>query len=409
MDSHLIIYAALWLLTVIMSWLPFVSKKIKISYPIFLLIFGFIIFKAWVPIPWPDPYWPNSWVMYISEIIVIVSLMWSGLKIGRNYSFENWKIILRLIVISMPLFLVGVFFFWYIFLWFSLPAAVLLAAVLSPTDPVLASEVQIEKLSENTSISSKFALTWEAGINDGLAFPFTILAVSLATALPQENNILIHWFFDTFLLKISMWILFWYLFGKLFWWAIHKIPKISWIWNPFWFIILSITFLVYAGTELLHGYWFLAVFVCAVVLRHSEEIQSDMKYSMHDFIEQMEKLLLVLWLLIFWWSIFNGILDNLVLIDYIFVLFLIFILRPITSLFWLFWSGEAYNERFLISFFGIRGIWSIFYLSWAFVEYPNFPMQEKLYSIVCLAVLCSILVHGLTAPYFVSKVEKNIY
>ena len=334
--------------------------------------------------------------------------MWSWLKIGKNYSLENWKIILRLIAVSMPLFLIGIFFFGYIFLWFSIPAALLLAAVLSPTDPVLASEVQIDTLSENKSISSKFALTWEAGINDGLAFPFTILAVALATALPWEDWVLVHWFFDTFLLKISLWVLLGYIFGKIFWWAIHKIPKISWIWNPFWFIILSITFFVYAGTELLHWYWFLAVFVCAVVLRHSEEIQSDMKYSMHDFIEQMEKLLLVLWLLIFWGSIFNWILNNLVLMDFIFVLFLIFILRPLTSLLGLFWSGEAYNERFLISFFGVRGIWSIFYLSWAFVEYPDFPMQEKLYAIVCLVVLCSIVVHWLTAPYFVSKVEKNI-
>jgi len=58
-----------------MAWLPYVSKIIKISYPIMLLVIGVLLYYSGVPISWPDPLWPNSWVMYISEAIVIISLM----------------------------------------------------------------------------------------------------------------------------------------------------------------------------------------------------------------------------------------------------------------------------------------------------------------------------------------------
>jgi len=408
MDKHLIIYAALWLTTIIMAWLPYVSKIIKISYPIMLLVIGVLLYYSGVPISWPDPLWPNSWVMYISEAIVIISLMWAGLKIWKNYTLSDWKVILRLILISMPIFLVGSFLFWYMFLWLGLPAAILLSAVLSPTDPVLASEVQIQKLTNKNAITSRFALTWEAWINDWLAFPFTILALAVFTAGEFNSEVGMQWFLDSFLLKVFLWFLLWYLFWKFLGWLIDKVPDIKWIWAPAWFIALSITFFVYATTELLHGYWFLAVFIAAVVIRHREEVEWNIKHKMHNFTEEIEKILLVFWIILFWASILNWIFDSLTWKDFIFALVIIFILRPLGWMIALYWVKEKISEKLVISFFGIRWIWSIFYLSWAFVQNPNFPWQEKLYAIVSLVILISIITHWLTAPYFIKKVETDI-
>jgi len=345
--------------------------------------------------------------MYISELIVIISLMWAGLKIWRNYSFDDWKLIIKLIVISMPIFLGWVFLFWYYFLWLSLPVAIILAAVLAPTDPVLASEVQIQKLTSKSAITSRFALTWEAWINDGLAFPFTILALSVLTAGWFSWEVGLTWLLDTFLLKIFIGAILWYTLWKLFGFLIYKIPRYEWIGNPSAFIILSITFFVYASVELLHWYWFLAVFICAVVMRHSEELKGKIKHEMHNFIEDIEKFLLVIWVIIFWATIFHGIFEYITLMDIVFALFIIFILRPLSSFISLIWAEEKLYEKYIISFYGIRWIWSIFYLSWAFVENPDFPFQERLFAIVSLVILISIIVHWLTAPYFIWKMEKQ--
>ena len=404
MQDHLLIMAGLGAATLIMAWLPSVSKKIKLSYPILLLLVGVLLYYLKIPLLWPDPFWPDQWLLYISEAIVIISLMGTGLKIGKKHSFQNWKIPLRLILITMPLTMLAVYMLATEFLLFSIPAAILLAAALAPTDPVLAAEVQIEDTNSDEGENSvEFILTAEAGINDGLAFPFTFLAILVADGQLDLQ----HWFLDKFLLKIVLGLAIGYFIGTFIGYLIERLPKIKGISNPHGFVSLSITFMTYGVAELLHGYGFLAVFIAALSIRYKEDMEGDIKEKMHDFVEEMEKLLLVIWIILFGGSILNGILSLASWDGAIFAAIFIFLIRPLAGYLSLWKTKLSKVEKFAVSFCGIRGIGSVFYLSWAFLQTDNFAEKNLIYSITAFVILSSILIHGATAPRIMSLVAKR--
>ncbi len=402
MKDHLSIMAGLGAATLIMAWLPSISKKIKISYPIILLMIGAMLFFIEIPLLWPNPFWPDKWLLYISEAIVIISLMGTGLKIGKNYSLKDWKIPFRLILITMPLTMLAVYFLASEFLLLSVPASILLAAALTPTDPVLAAEVQIEDMTAEDVNSVEFSLTAEAGINDGIAFPFIFLAVLLA-----DNDLdLSMWFLDKFLLKIIIGVMLGYLIGITLGNLIEKLPKIKGINNPHGFVSLSITFMTYGVVELLHGYGFLAVFVAALSIRYTEEVEGHIKEKMHDFAEEMEKLLLVVWIILFGGSLLNGILTIANWSGAIFALIFILLVRPLAGYIGLWNTNLSKKERFAVSFCGIRGIGSIFYLSWAFLQTDNFKDKGLIYSVAAFVILFSIIIHGLSAPRIMNRLDS---
>ncbi|MFK8103897.1 MAG: cation:proton antiporter [Saprospiraceae bacterium] len=404
MQDHLLIMAGLGAATLIMAWLPSVSKKIKLSYPIPLLLVGVLLYYLDIPLLWPDPFWPDQWLLYISEAIVIISLMGTGLKIGKKHSIQNWKIPLRLILITMPLTMLAVYFLATEFLLFSIPAAILLAAALAPTDPVLAAEVQIEDTNSNEGKNSvEFILTAEAGINDGLAFPFTFLAILVADGQLDLQ----HWFLDKFLLKILLGVAIGYFIGSFIGYLIERLPKINGISNPHGFVSLSITFMTYGIAELLHGYGFLAVFIAALSIRYAEDMEGNIKEKMHDFVEEMEKLLLVIWIILFGGSILNGILSLASWDGAIFAAIFIFLIRPLAGYLSLWKTKLSTVEKLAVSFCGIRGIGSIFYLSWAFLQTDNFAEKNLIYSIAAFVILFSILIHGSTAPSIMGRVQKE--
>jgi len=404
MKDHFAIMAGLGAATLIMAWLPSFSKKIKISYPIFLLLFGAILYFLNIPLLWPDPFWPDQWLLYISEAIVIISLMGTGLKIGKKYSMKDWKIPLRLILITMPLTMLAVYFLASELLLFSIPASILLAAALAPTDPVLAAEVQIEDTTSSEDENMvEFSLTAEAGINDGIAFPFIFLAVLLADNELEMSS----WFLDKFLLKIFLGIVIGYVIGSSIGYLIEKLPKIEGIKNPHGFVSLSITFMTYGISELLHGYGFLAVFVAALSIRYTEDVEGDIKQKMHDFVEEMEKLLLVVWIILFGGSLLNGILNIASWEGAMFAAIFIFLVRPMAGYIGLWKTNLNQTEKLAISFCGIRGIGSIFYLSWAFLQTDNFSEKNFIYSIASFVILFSIVIHGFLAPRIMERVNSK--
>jgi len=403
MKDHIAVMAGLGAATLIMAWLPSVSKKIKISYPILLLLIGAVLFYLGVPLLWPDPFWPDQWLLYISEAIVIISLMGAGLKIGKNYSIKDWKIPFRLILITMPLTMIAVYFLASEFLLMSIPASILLAAALAPTDPVLAAEVQINDASSDKNNAVEFSLTAEAGINDGLAFPFIFLAVLIADSKLEFS----HWFLDKFLLKIFIGCLTGYIIGTSVGYLIERLPRIRGISNPHGFVSLSITFMTYGIAELLHGYGFLAVFIAALSIRYREEVEGSIKEKMHDFVEEMEKLLLVIWILIFGGSLLNGILNIASWKGAVFAGIFVLVIRPVAGYLGLWKSDLNGIQKLAISFCGIRGIGSIFYLSWAFLQSDRFVEKNIIYSVAAFVILFSIVIHGLTVPWIMQRVNKD--
>ena len=173
----------------------------------------------------------------------------------------------------------------------------LLAAAVAPTDPVLATEVQVAEPTdepEKLDDEARFTLTSEAGLNDGLAFPFVYVAIAISLVGPAPSDWFAHWFALDVVWRLSAGVLG----GLAVGWMLRKLffgtrsSKIRLAHAAEGFVALAATFLAYGFTELINGYGFVAVFVCACTIRAGERSHSYHQV-LHQYIEQLERLLTV--------------------------------------------------------------------------------------------------------------------
>ncbi len=404
MDPYILILIVVGLAALGMAWMPAFTKATKISYSILYVAVGAVLFVAAGDfLPLPDPISKNTVTVRLTEMVVLVSLMGSGLKIDRPFSLRNWRVPLRLVSITMLLSIAGVTAIGYYGLGFGLAAAALLGAVLAPTDPVLAADVQVGAPMEGDHTHSKMALTAEAGMNDGTAFPFTWLAIMLATGELATNG-WAGWLQYELFYKLAAGVAIGYLMGKALGWLFFKLPdEVEGAKVRDGFVALCATLLVYGLTEAAHGYGFISVFVCAVTMRGMER-HHKMHKTLHEFTDQIERLLVSIVLLLFGGSLVSGLLDEL---DWLLAsagLFFVLVLRPAIGVVSLWGTGLHIKEKMAIGFFGIRGIGSFYYLAFA-LAHTSLPEGGKLWAVTAFTVLLSIIVHGLTATSIMKKLE----
>jgi NhaP-type Na+/H+ or K+/H+ antiporter len=277
----------------------------------------------------------------------------------------------------------------------ALPVALLLGAVLVPTDPVLASDVQVGPPNERYKSETKFALTSEAGLNDGFAFPFTWLAIVVATT-GMHTSTIIDWFGYHLIYKIVVGLVLGWLCGKLAAYLIFTVSEKHGLLKPTdGFLAISLMLCTYGLTELLHGYGFIAVFISGLTLRHSEKTH-DYHKELHSFTDQIERILLGVMLIFFGGTLVSGILKPLTLEMAIFSMGFLLLIRPMTAYLSLFGKEIHWKEKLAISFFGIRGMGSVYYLAFA-LGHASFSNEGELWAIVAFTMLVSIVMHGLTA------------
>ena len=336
--------------------MPQISEKTGISYSVIYLVAGillYLIIPDYLPNPLPQNH--ETLTLHLSELIVIISLMGAGIKIDRVFSFKKWASPLKLIGITMLLCIAATVFFGYYLLGLGLASAILLGAVLAPTDPVLAADVQVGPPNETGESDTKFILTSEAGLNDGVAFPFTWLAITVGLIIGGKEASIIDWFAFDLLYRMGAGILLGYIAGKGLGYLVFGLAdryKILITRNSL--VAISITLLVYGVTEMLHGYGFIAVFICAITLRHYEKGHKYHK-EMHSFTDQIERLLVCMLLMLLGGAVAMGILEALTWEMAFFVMVFILIVRPLSGLIGLIKSGLKFKQKLAISFFGIRG------------------------------------------------------
>jgi sodium/hydrogen antiporter len=379
-----------------MAWVPKLLKPTFLSYPMVFMLAGMLVYLLPYELPQPDPIWQEDYVLHLTELIVIISLMGSGLKLRRNVSWSNWKVPLRLVSITMLLCIAGLALLGWGVLGLAPAAAVLLGAVLAPTDPVLAEQVQVGPPEEKFEDDVRFSLTAEAGLNDGMAFPFTWLAIVIAVAAGTEGGWFGDWLMRDLLYRIVAGLGMGYLIGRGLAYLIFQLPKNSKFPKAQdGFLALSATFVSYGFTELIHGYGFIAVFVTAITMSSFEE-EDEYHTEMHDFVNQVERILMVILLLLFGGSLVYGLLNYLTWEGVAIGLVFLFIIRPLAGIIGLWGIKIPFHEKFAISFFGIRGIGSFFYLSFA-LDKIDFVDADQLWSVVGFIVMVSIFLHGVTA------------
>ena len=405
-DPHSLVYTLAGLAALGGALLPRVIGHLPASPPMAFLLLGFGVFALPLGFATVDPIEHAKATEYLTEVGVIVALMGAGLKLDRPLGWRSWQPTVRLLAITMPLTIgmTAVLGWWAVGM---APAtAVLLGAVLAPTDPVLASDVQVGPPGGDPEAEDdlRFSLTSEAGLNDALAFPFTNAAIAMALAGSDASGWLLEWFAVDVVYKLVVGLVGGILVGKLLGVIVFRTPEnLRLASRGEGFVALAGTFLAYGLTEVVGGYGFLAVFVAAVALRRSES-DHDYHQTLHDFAEQTEQLLMIALVVLLGGAVAGGILSPLTWQAAAVGLAVLFVVRPVTAWIGLAGTTTPKSERAAIAFFGIRGIGSLYYLAYA-LEHAAFVDAKQLWALVAFTVVVSILVHGTTASLVTRRLD----
>ncbi|MEX0966060.1 MAG: cation:proton antiporter [Bacteroidia bacterium] len=415
---------SLWLVIIgiaiiAVSVLPRILASFPFSMPIGLLVFGYAVVALPFGLDAPDVNAQSKFAEHLTELGVIISLMGAGLKIDRPPSLKGWSVTWRLLGITMVITIALSAFIGWWFLAFAPATAMLLGAVIAPTDPVLASEVQVaspgksapddedsQRAHHKAEDELRFALTSEAGLNDGLAFPFTNMAIAMVIAGAHPAGWFGTWLSIHVLYEMAVAVIIGLGLGYLLARLLMAIPADSHIAKAMTGLgALAATLLLYGTTEFFGGYGFLATFVGAVMIRQYKP-HHPLHKPMHILTEKLERILTAIILLALGAAIAGGLLAALNWKLIVCAVLIIFVVRPVAGMAGLAGSKAApWRERLAISFLGIRGIGSLYYLAYA-LNQQDFAGSETLWALVALVIVISIFVHGITATPITEKLDK---
>jgi NhaP-type Na+/H+ or K+/H+ antiporter len=344
---------------------------------------------------------PRPWEI-VSEMCVVVALFGTGLRIDRIPGRARWIPTVRLLVVAMPICILLTALVGWTVAGMTLAGGLLVGAILAPTDPVLAGDVQVGPPHEGGEHPVRYTLTTEAGLNDGLAFPFVHLGIAIAAAGGLSWELTGEWIARDILYRVAVG----GAAGAAVGWLLGKImfewPRENALSNTGSGVIaLAGVLLAYGFTELVEGYGFIAAFISGFALRRSET-GHHFHRKLHDFSEALEHALTAI-LLVAIGAAIPSLLPYFEWSHAAIGAALIFLIRPIVG--WLSLTGTAMRgrARLVVAFYGVRGIGSIYYLAYAghHVELLNEP---QLWATIAFTILLSTIVHGLTAGIAVDRV-----
>lgn len=393
-----------------------VLKRLPVTSAIIYLIVGVMVGPTMLNLFHFNPLKESALLELLTEVAVLISLFSAGVKMPAPFSFFRWRTPILLATVSMTVTVAMVAAFAYYLLGLPLGAAVLLGAILAPTDPVLATDVQIRHPGDRDQL--RFTLTCEAGMNDGSAFPFVMLGMGLL-GLHEMGDSGLHWvLFDVL----------WATFGGIaigvmagvalarLGWKLRRAPFKHELMDDF--LGLGLIGVVYGVTVLVHAWGFLAVFFAAVALRQTElklaraahqhlaiaestGIEGDgaidpaptVSEGSLVFKEHLERLSEMLLILLVGGTLFH---NSWTWQAVALALFLFVIARPLSVVVSLIGTGSSWRIRGMTGWFGVRGIGSLYYLMYAIQHGLPEPLALKLIQLTLIVVTLSILLHGIS-------------
>ncbi|HEY0857242.1 MAG TPA: cation:proton antiporter [Albitalea sp.] len=359
----------------------------------------------------------------LAEAAVLISLFAVGLRLRAPLDDPLWKTPLLLATLAMVL-TIGAMVGIGLALGLSLGGAVLLGAVLAPTDPVLASEVQVQHSEDRDRL--RFSLTGEGGLNDGAAFPFVMLALGLL-GLHELGPGGLRWWGVDVLWAVAGGIGIGWLLGFAFSRAVvylrHEREQALGMES---FLTLGLIALTYGVALTIHTYGFLAVFAAGLAMRQVErednlqpgaapdappasatvsdagpppaaspaQASAYMTKAVLDFTLDIEKLAeLTVMLLIGSLLTFETFTPSALAV----AVGLIFVVRPLAVLVTTWRLPLTRAQRRLAGWFGIRGIGSMYYLAYAVAQGADNADTARVADAVLVTIALSVLLHGSTA------------
>jgi NhaP-type Na+/H+ or K+/H+ antiporter len=373
-------------------------RRLPLSPALVYLAIGWV--AAWLaapPLPAPDLPRHASLLRVLSEIAVLVSLFAIGLKIRMPGTWAAWRV---------PVLLASAGMLWSVLLatalaWLLLPVgwplAFLLAAVLAPTDPVLASEVQVH--SEHDRDAARLALSAEGALNDGTAFPVVMLALGLL-GLHDLGDRASAWLLRDLIWSLLAGVVLGVVLGRGIGWALMRGLRARFA--PEWdeLLYLGAIALAYGLALLLHASAFLAAFAAGATLlrKHpataAEPEAETLGRQLQAFGARCERLVEVLMVLVIGAALTRVSWSLEVLL---FALALVLVVRPLSVLLGLPPRALPKTQHRLVAWFGIRGVGSLFYLALA-LQFGVAGDEAQILLSACLAALAvSIGLHGVSA------------
>lgn len=418
-------------LLVLMALASSFLRRLPLTVTMLYLAVGYALGPAGFGLHQLYPLQSSALLERLSEIIVIVSLFTAGLKLNLPLRDRAWRVPLRLAFLSMTITvgLITVLGVWGLGL--PLGAAVLLGAVLAPTDPVLASDVQVENARDREPL--RFGLTGEAGLNDGTAFPFVMLGLGLLGA-HELGTYGWRWLAVDVLWAIAGGLAIGWLLGAgvarlvLYLRREHREAV-----GTDDYLALGLIAFAYGAALVAHTYGFLAVFAAGLALRSVErryngsagpidpevrevaarsedeeavEMRRAPQYmagAVLGFNEQLERIGLVGVMLLVGGMIYP-ILLRIETLWYIPVLFLV--IRPLSVWAGLAAAGVPRMRRLYMSWFGIRGVGSIYYLMFAVEHGLPSAYTGQLVNLTFTVVAVSIVVHGVSVTPLMKRYRR---
>src|SRR3954453_8423737 len=208
-------------------------------------------------------------VEHIAEVALIFALFSAGLKLDRRLRWREWSSVSRLLLLAMPLTMAGIALYASTVMGLSLGAALLLGAILSPTDPVLAGDIGVGPPGDEDEHEPNFALTAEAGGNDGLAAPLVLLGVFVAGQ--GGTDWIGEWLVADVLYACVAGLVIGVANGWAAAWSVHWLRDRELLAPAFdGYHAVATTLITYGLAEVAGGYGFLAVFVSGLAFRRYE-------------------------------------------------------------------------------------------------------------------------------------------
>ena len=394
MNEYIILITVFGAVVLLTAWLPALLRGVPLSLPMACIGLGVILALLPVPsIPDVNPLASRAATERITEFVLIISLMGAGLKLDRPLGWQRWAVTWRLLGISMPITIAAIAVLGWSILGLSIASAILLGAALAPTDPVLASDIQVGPPNTEEEDEVRFALTSEAGLNDGLSFPFVHLAIAVAVYRETAEFWFQTWLLSSVVWKLGAAIVTGWLTGKAFGYITFRLPRLARLaGTKDGLIAIGMTCLCYGLTEIAHGYGFLAVFIAAATLRSAER-RHHFHEQLHGFTEQIERLFMMVILVCFGAAIADGSVFGALNWQTVAVgILILLVVRPLAGIVGLSGTRLRRSEKWIIAFFGIRGLGSFYYVAFA-LGAATFQ-AEILWTVICFVVLASIVMHG---------------
>jgi sodium/hydrogen antiporter len=403
-DPAHVLYASIGASLLLAYWLPRLAFRRPPSSSALLIGFGMLgsvlfpeIFAGLDPTANP-----GVWEV-TAEIVVIVVLFATGLRIDDLGGWRLWRPTIGLLAVTMPLTIAAVALLGWALTGLTLAGALLLG-VLAPTDPVLAGDVQVGPPLEGREHPVRFGLTTEAGLNDGLAFPFVYLALHVAAG-GFDAGALAAWIVWDVGYRITVGALL----GAAIGWLLGRILFVIPRWNTLaetgpGVLALAGVLLAYGVVELVEGYGFIAAFVAGVVVRRAE-VKHALHRCLHVFSEAVESAVTAVLLVLL-----GGVMPALwPYLDWRHALVgfgLLLAIRPLAGLVGLIGSERNWRERSVLAFYGVRGVGSLYYLGYAstHVEFIN---EGPIWALVAFTIFASTVIHGLTARETVRVLDRD--